>query len=196
MKFDITDRQIEILEASGKILMDKGITGLTTKNLAKEMGFSESALYRHFKDKEAIVLLLIQYLSKNINQRFEQILITNTSEDEKYITLFKSQFQFFKKNPHFIIIVLSEGLMDSSEDIKQNIQTLMQNNSKTFKTIITNGQQHNLFIKNTDPDYIVHFIMGSFRLQMLKWKMSNFSFDIEQNGMKTMTQLLTLIKNK
>ena len=49
MSKNITDRQIEIIEASGKILMEKGILGLTTKNLAQKMNFSESALYRHFK---------------------------------------------------------------------------------------------------------------------------------------------------
>jgi hypothetical protein len=40
----------------------------------------------------------------------------------------------------------------------------------------------------------VHFAMGSFRLQMLQWKISNFSFDIETQGLKTMTNLLTLLK--
>lgn len=196
MKLDITDRQIEIIEASGKILMDKGITGLTTKNLALEMGFSESALYRHFKDKEMIISLLIQYLADNINQRFEQILTSNMTNEQKYLSLFKSQFQFFKENPHFIVIVLSDGLMDSSEVVKSHIEKLIQANVKSFKTIIEESQKKSVFTSTIEADYLVHFTMGAFRLQMLKWKMSNFSFDIEKNGMKTMTQLLTLIKDK
>lgn len=194
MKLDITDRQIEIIEASGKILMDKGITGLTTKNLAQEIGFSESALYRHFKDKEAIITLLIQYLAEDINHRFEQILSSEANSEEKYLLLFKSQFQFFKKNPHFIIIVLSDGLMDSSEAIKECIEKLIQTNMKTFNTLITNGQNTDVFTQHVETEYLVHFIMGTFRLQMLKWKLSNFSFDIEKNGMITMTKLLSLIK--
>jgi TetR/AcrR family transcriptional regulator, fatty acid metabolism regulator protein len=196
MKLEITERQIEIIEASGKILMDKGITGLTTKNLAQEMGFSESALYRHFKDKETIISLLIQYLAENINQRFEQILTSAINEEQKYLSLFKSQFQFFKINPHFIIIVLSEGLLDNSDTIKVNIQELMQANAKAFKTLIENGQKASIFTSLIEADYLVHFIMGSFRLQMLKWKLGNFSFDIEKNGMETMTKLLMLIRNK
>jgi TetR/AcrR family fatty acid metabolism transcriptional regulator len=36
-------RQQEIIESAGKLLMEKGVKGLTTKNLAHEMGFSESA---------------------------------------------------------------------------------------------------------------------------------------------------------
>lgn len=195
MKLNITDRQIEIIAASGKILMDKGITGLTTKSLAQEIGFSESALYRHFKDKEAIVTLLIEYLAENINARFENILSSNLNEEEKYLSIFKSQFQFFNKNPHFIVIVLSDGLMDSSQTVKKSIEKLIQTNVKSFKMLVESAQQANLFNSTIEADYLVHFIMGAFRLQMLKWKIMNFSFDIEKNGTETMTNLLTLIKN-
>jgi TetR/AcrR family transcriptional regulator, fatty acid metabolism regulator protein len=194
MKLEITDRQIEIIEASGKILMDKGIMGLTTKNLAQEIGFSESALYRHFKDKEAIISVLIQYLAENINNRFEQILKSDANAEEIYLALFKSQFKFFKTNPHFIVIVLSEVFLDSSPIIKQSIEKLIQTNLQSFKTVVVKGQSSNIFAEDVEADYLVHFIMGTFRLQMLKWKMANFKFDIEKNGIQTMTKLLTLIK--
>lgn len=190
----ISERQIEIIEASGKILMEKGILGLTTKNIAKEMNFSESALYRHFKDKEAIVSLLIAYLSENITQRFEAILKSNKNPEEKFLELFKSQFSFFKSNPHFIVIVLSDGLMDSSEGIKTEIFKLIQTNTNTFKLIIKKGQKLKFFTREIDDEYLVHFVMGSFRLQMLKWKLANFSFDIEKQGMKTMVNLIKLLK--
>ena len=72
METDLSTRQLEIIEVSGKILMQKGIPGLTTKNLAQEMKFSESALYRHFKDKEEIIIHLISYLSKNVNERLTE----------------------------------------------------------------------------------------------------------------------------
>ena len=96
MKIDLSKRQLEIIEVSGKILMQKGVAGLTTKNLAQKMNFSESALYRHFKDKEEIITHLISYLSENINQRFESIINTDLSAEEKFNQLFKSQFSFLK----------------------------------------------------------------------------------------------------
>ena len=40
----ISDRQLEIIEAAGKILTASGVSGLTIKNLAREMKFSESAI--------------------------------------------------------------------------------------------------------------------------------------------------------
>ena len=187
-------RQQEIIESAGKLLMEKGIKGLTTKNLAQEMEFSESALYRHFKNKEDIILLLIRFLSENINLRFETILKTENNAEEKFLALFKSQFQFFKKNPHFIVIVLSDGLMDNSEDIKKSIKKLIETNFGAIKQIMIEGQQSKDFNQEMEAESLVHFAMGSFRLQMLQWKLSNFSFDIEAQGMKTMTNLLTLLK--
>ncbi len=187
-------RQQEIIESAGKLLMEKGIKGLTTKNLAQEMEFSESALYRHFKNKEDIILLLIHFLSENINLRFETILKAENNAEEKFLALFLSQFQFFKKNPHFIVIVLSDGLMDNSEDIKKSIKKLIETNFAALKKIMTDGQESKLFNQEMEADSLVHFAMGTFRLQMLQWKLSNFNFDIEAKGMKTMTDLLTLLK--
>lgn len=193
MSINLSNRQIEIIEASGKILMEKGILGLTTKNLAKEMNFSESALYRHFKDKEAIISLLIRFLSDNITTRFEGILQKDINSEEKFIELFQNQFLFFKANPHFIVIVLSDGLLDHSEDIKAEILKLMKANAVVFKKMIEEGQQAGVFNQEIEIEHLVHFVMGTFRLQMLKWKLANFSFDIEKVGMKTMTDLLTLL---
>lgn len=61
---EITDRQQEIIEAACKILTASGVGGLTIKNLAKEMQFSESAIYRHFASKEEIIISLLQILER------------------------------------------------------------------------------------------------------------------------------------
>ena len=190
----LSEKQKAIIEASGKLLMRKGVLGLTTKNLAQEMNFSESALYRHFKNKDHIVLLLIQFLSNNISERFEAILNSSTNPEEKFTQIFGSQFEFFNKNPHFIVIILSDGLMDNSPEIKNEILQLIQTNAASFKNVIVQGQNEQLFNQEIEADSLVHFAMGTFRLQMLQWKLSNFSFDIEEQGMKTMKKLLTLLK--
>ena len=41
---EITPRQLELIEAASRLLTTSGVNGLTIKNLAKEMNFSESAI--------------------------------------------------------------------------------------------------------------------------------------------------------
>lgn len=190
---DISSRQIEIIEASGKVIMAKGIAGLTTKNLANEMNFSESALYRHFKNKEAIIIHLIGYLASNITDRFNDIISSDLKPEEQYLALFKSQFAFFKANPHFIVIVLSDGFIDNTAEVKNEILKLINSNAALIGKVIKSGQKSKVFNDKFEVEDLLHFTMGSFRLQMLKWKLEGFSFDIEKQGIKTMTKLLTLI---
>ena len=104
----ISDRQFEIIEAAGKILTTSGISGLTIKNLAKEMKFSESAIYRHFTSKEEIIIALLEYLVKNMDERYSNAISIEQSPEEKFKTLFQNQFSFFKKNPHFVVAVFSD----------------------------------------------------------------------------------------
>jgi TetR/AcrR family transcriptional regulator, fatty acid metabolism regulator protein len=193
MKKDLSDRQLEIIEASGKILMAKGLMGLTTKNLAAEMGFSESALYRHFANKDAIILLLIQFLGNNVNQRFDVILNSDKNPVEKFVALFESHFRFFNKNPHFLVIILSDGIIDVSDEIKQSIVDLAQLNSDSIEKMIKEGQESRFFTKSISSNDLVHISSASFRHLMLKWKLSGFTFDIEKEGNRLIQSILTLI---
>jgi TetR/AcrR family transcriptional regulator, fatty acid metabolism regulator protein len=193
MTKDLSNRQIEIIEASGKILMQKGILGLTTKNLAAEMGFSESALYRHFKSKDAIILLLIQFLAANVNERFETIVNTDKQPDEKLKALFSSQFTFFKTNPHFLVIILSDGIIDFSEDVKKNVMGLIQLNFQTIEKVIKDGQDSGLFVADIPTKDLVHIVGGALRLTMFRWKMSGYAFDLEKEGISITNSVLKLM---
>lgn len=90
-------RQQEIIASAGKLLMEKGIKGLTTKNLAQEMGFSESALYRHFANKEDIIVLLLNHLAISMKARLEAIVQSEATASGKLTAVFNSQFQFLLK---------------------------------------------------------------------------------------------------
>jgi AcrR family transcriptional regulator len=191
---EISERQLEIIETAGRILSVSGLSGLTTKNLAKEIGFSEAALYRHFPSKEDIILGLLDYLRTNMDERLEKVFIPHADPKENLIALFESQFGFFSKNPHYVVAVFSDGLMEESNKINQAILQLMQIKMKHLMHIVMQGQQKGAFTQSITSEELVHIIMGSFRLQMYKWKISNFKFDINRQGQNMLEALLTLMK--
>ncbi len=188
-------RQQEIIDSAGKLLMEKGIKGLTTKNLAQEMGFSESALYRHFTNKEDIVVLLLNYLATSMKERLDVVAQSNATATAKLTTLFNSQFRFFTENPHYVVAILSEGLFDESEKINQAIMHLVQYKTQLIATIIEQGKDNQEFTHHITTSDMVHIITGSFRMMMLKWKFSKFQLDLISQGnaiMATNIKLFTL----
>lgn len=187
-------RKHEIIASAGKLLMEKGIKGLTTKNLAQEMGFSESALYRHFSNKEDIIVLLLQHLAISMKARLEAIVQSEVTASVKLTAVFNSQFQFFSQNPHFVVAVLSEGLFDESEKINQAIMQLVHYKTQLISGLFEEGKQQKEFnLELATPD-MVHITVGCFRMMMLKWKFSGFQIDLIQQGNAIMTTNFNLMK--
>lgn len=196
MKSELSVRQLEIIEAAGKILSTAGVSGLTIKNLAKEMKFSESALYRHFKGKEDILVSMLNFLAESMNERFLEISELKISPEDKFITLFNNQFEFFNLKPYFVVAVFTDGLLEESDKINEAILNLMAVKMKFLLPVITAGQEQEIFTSKIKTEEILHITMGAFRLLMFKWRISNYNFNIIEKGSETLASVLTLIKVK
>lgn len=189
-------RQLEIIDAAGRILTSSGVKGLTIKNLAKEMQFSESAIYRHFHSKEDIILVMLNYLAESMDERLAKAVRPEDAPDDKLRSLLRNRFNFFKNHPHFIVAVFSDGLMEESGRINEAIFNIMNVMTKHLMPIIREGQRKGVFINAVSAEELIHIIMGTFRLQKLKWRIAGFKSDLKKDGEKKMKSLLALIKEK
>jgi len=58
------------------------------------------------------------------------------------------------------------------------------------------GQQKGVFTNAVTTEELIHIVMGTFRLQMFKWRIANFKFDIKRNGDNMLQSILILIKTE
>ena len=196
MNPEISDKQLKILEAAGKVLTSSGVSGLTTKKLAKEMKFSESAIYRHFASKEEIIVGLLNYLAESLDEKYSTGISKNDSPEDQFKSLFQLQFDYFHAHPHFVVAVFSDGLFEESVKINEAILKIMTVKQKHLVPIVKSGQADGIFTKDISSDDVLHVTMGAIRLQMFKWRVSQFQFDIRPTGNNIVNSILTLIKTK
>ena len=194
MSIIFSNRQLEIIEAAGKILTASGVSGLTIKNLAREMDFSESAIYRHFVSKEEIIVAVLEYLASSMDERYTEVITSEQTPAEKFTKLFQNQFSFFEKNPHFVVAVFSDGLMEESQRINETILKIMDIKMKHLRPILVEGQQKGVFINAISAVELMQIVIGTARLQMFQWRVENFEFDIIKRGDDMIKSILTLIK--
>lgn len=57
-------RQQQIIDAAGSLIFKYGSEHLTVKKIAKEVGISEAAIYRHFKSKKSILSFLLKHIEE------------------------------------------------------------------------------------------------------------------------------------
>ena len=68
-----TSRKPEILQALAHMLEDNPGGKITTAKLAKEVGLSEAALYRHFPSKAKMIEGLIEFIEETLFSRMAAI---------------------------------------------------------------------------------------------------------------------------
>ncbi len=66
-----TARQKEITEVALELISEKGIQGLTIKNLANKIGITEPAIYRHYDSKIDILIAVLDLFKQNTEHFFE-----------------------------------------------------------------------------------------------------------------------------
>jgi AcrR family transcriptional regulator len=70
-----------ILDAAARLMGSVGLVRTTTKEIAREAGCSEAALYKHFRDKEAIFVGVLRERSPRLTDELEELLSrTGTGE--------------------------------------------------------------------------------------------------------------------
>jgi AcrR family transcriptional regulator len=190
-----TERQQEIISTALDLINEKGIQGLTIKNLSKKLGITEPAIYRHFENKIQILVALLDLLKKNTSVIFEAELNSDETAVLKIERLFEKHFKSFADMPSLASVVFSEELFRNEEKLIGKISEVIERNNQTLLAILKEGQQKNEIRNDIGAEHLVIFIMGALRLFVKKWQFSGFAFNLEKEGTKLIQSVKLLISN-
>jgi len=71
---DHHDRRRELAEAAWRVVLSNGIDGATTREIARESGFSAGVLSHYFEGKDDILQAALELSHRTILKRFDDIL--------------------------------------------------------------------------------------------------------------------------
>ncbi len=177
-----TDRQKEIVQESLEIISEKGIQGLTIKNIALKIGTSEPAIYRHFESKTHILLSILETFKAFSQFAFKEELDKDINSVEKISNVFNKHFLEFTKNPALVSVIFSEEIFTNEKLLIEKISGIMKENEEVMQKILKQGQTNNEIRSDLDPNILSTVIMGSLRLFVKKWQFSNYSFNLIKKG--------------
>jgi len=189
-----TTRQIEIIKAASELIGEKGIQNLTTKRLAAKMNFSEPALYRHFKGKTEILLSLLSYYIDEMKEGLTEVLNGEESGAEMIDKVISFQFNHFSKNPAIVMVIFSETSFQYEQKLSEKVLTILHQKKELLSEIIEKGQQDQSIRNDIEKEYLSDIIMGSLRFTILRWRLTNFSFDLNNEG-KMLSETLNKLLN-
>ncbi|MDX9694459.1 MAG: TetR/AcrR family transcriptional regulator [Bacteroidales bacterium] len=190
----LTDRQKEIILVSLELIDKKGIQGLTIKNLANKIGISEPAIYRHYENKIQILIGILDFFKSNTEDFFTKELKNDNNSVEKIERLFSNHFRTFSATPSLVSVVFSEEIFRNETILIEQIAEIMTKNNMVLSNIIETGQNKGEIRTDINPSYLSIMILGSLRMFVKQWQMSNYSFDLVKKGADFINSLKLLIQ--
>jgi len=187
-----TDRQTEILLVALELIGEKGIQGLTIKNISKKIGISEPAIYRHFASKSDILLGVLSNFKEMAVMLSEIVENYNAIATEKLNFLFSRMLDLFSETPSMVSVIFSEEIFINDELLKSRIIEIVNIHTHTIENIISKGQSENNIRTDIDEKNLALLAMGSFRLLIKKWELNNHNFNLKEEG-KNLLEILNKI---
>ena len=190
---EMTERQNEIVDVSLQLIADKGIQGFTIKNLAKKIGFTESAVYRHFESKIEILTAILDMFKNKSAQFLTDESNANVSAIAKIENIFLIHYKVFTATPSFVAVIFSEEIFRNETVLSTKVNSIMTNFAQSLTTIIEFGQKNGEIRGDINAQHLATMLMGSIRMLAKQWHMSNHSFDLIEKGGELINSLTILI---
>ncbi len=179
----LSERQQQIIDESIRLISERGIQELTIKNISQQIGISEPAIYRHFENKFDIILTILEYFKAMAQSFFEQ-LDDAKSEVDKIEHIFMTRIRTFSENRALAGVIFSEELFRNDQRLSQKVGEIIQLHQSTLMELIKKAQHKQDLNATLDPKHLAMLILGPLRLLVTRWRISNYGFDLVQEGEK------------
>ncbi len=189
----MTDRQQEIINTSMELIAEGGIQALTIKNLAKKIGFAESAIYRHYENKIQILLAILDYFKTGNELLYKDILNESGSSLQLIKKIFALHLQKFYESPSLVPVIFSEEIFRNEEELSKKVSEIMKNSSEKIRLLLVRGQQEGEVRDDIDVSHLALMTMGSLRMFVKMWDMSGNKFDLVKEGGKFTESIVKVI---
>jgi len=133
------NRKQQILETLAQMLEHQPGQHITTAALAKEVGFSEAALYRHFTGKARMFEALIEFIEETLFTRINRILAEEPDTERRMLQITGLVLGFAHKNPGITRLMQGDVLVGETQELRQRIEQLFNRLLSQFKQVLREG---------------------------------------------------------
>lgn len=133
-------RKGDIITSALRIIDQSGIKALTISRLAREVGFVESALYRHFKSKKDLILFIIDNVLQEARRHFREVEEAKLEATEALKSLLYLHLNFLEEYPGIFKIIYSDEIHLGDEELQDRINTLISEIIGFIRKVIQQGQ--------------------------------------------------------
>jgi len=154
-------RQTQILDHAMALVRQGGLAALTTRRLAHSVGFTEAALYRHFPNKQALILGMMDRLEEMLLGPVSAIAAdASLSIPDRLERIVSHHTTVVQRQESLPILLLAEASLTEDEVLLRRMRSIFQGYLWTVEELIREGQERGEIVPEPGPDSLTMLLLG------------------------------------
>ncbi len=171
-------RKKQIIEAVLDIAAERGVSGLTTAEVARRVGFSEAALFRHFPSKMDMLKATVTWVHESLAASVISISKKDIGPLTKLEEILEFQLGFIEKNRGMSRIIFSDELHTGNSELRETVRTLHRRYHEIISFIIQEAVSIGIYRQDLEIEMAARTFFGMIQTAVFNWSISEFSFSL------------------
>ena len=167
-------RKDQILQALARMLEAAPGQRITTAALAREVGVSEAALYRHFPSKARMFEGLIKFIEETLFARITRIINEENSAEIRCHNILLLILTFCDKNPGMTRLLTGDALAGETERLRERIAQFFGRLEAQLKQVLREAQIRENLKTTISPAILTNLLLASVEGRLVQFVRSEF----------------------
>lgn len=185
-------RKESIVFTTIDVINDQGIVSVSTKEIARRQGISESVIFRIFPKKVDLLAAVIDYYSLYDADLFKTAQVRGLEPREAILFYMEAMSSYLENYPAITVITQLYDVFRYEPLLESKIRNVLDNRIQFIKTQLENACKAGEFKSGISCEDFAGLILSTARGICLNWRMCGYSFSLKEKIMNNTTILLQL----
>ena len=153
-------RQEQIKKAVLDIIADEGLHHVSARNLAKRIGLSEGAIFRHFATKRDIIKGIMDDVTADLIGSLRSIAISPQKSEKKIFEYLCRNIKYLSENKGITMLLFSEAAHLGDKELKTKLNQILAEQKEFIIKIVKDGIAEGVWQKDISAEDFAMLYLG------------------------------------
>lgn len=164
------DRAQQLVQAAFALLADIPLAELSTRQIARRVGVSQPAMFRHFRSRDALLVAVVDSARDTLGAEAVKLLEAREDAVTTLERLAATLMRYVQDNPGLPRLLFSDGA-GSGEGMRAALGRLLTMQRSLVAQIVRDGQRSGLLAPQVDPTRAAWLFVGMLQGLVLQWQL-------------------------
>lgn len=177
---DFLKRRERIIITAVQLLDEKGIKGLTTKEIAKRQNITEPAIYRHFKSKKEIVKAVIDEFSGHDEGIRNTVREGNMGAKEAILFIINTYTTNYENYPELVTSMFSFDVYRYDDELREKMLSIIRKRGMFIEDLVKRGYETGELKTNLEPEKFAELLVDALVMSIFNWKLGECKINLRE----------------